>query len=112
MGRLIKRAPWDAALLRSLRAGDCIAFVGAGFTGPIDMPLWRALIEHLIHVVGDSSNRPDLIEYAKVCVKEGQLPRAASAIRRADHKRLIDDQLKKLFDGDRLFTQRPKDLKK
>lgn len=73
------------------------------------MPLWRPLIERLIDVVSKASDRIDLIEYSKSCLREGQLPRAASVLRSADETHRIDQELREVFNGDRLFTRRPKD---
>src|SRR5262249_37645374 len=79
---------------------------------PIDMPLWRPLIEKLLKVVREDSDRKELIHYAESCVREGQLPRAASVLRRADNKHRVDDELKTTFDATRLFDRRPNDSKK
>jgi len=97
---------WDEELLRTLRAGDCIAFVGAGFTRAIDMPLWRELLNKLVEAVGRSPESTELVEYAKFCIKENLLPRAASVLRNADVKGKIDSILRSEFDGNTLYTQR------
>ena len=102
-------SPWDEDLLRSMRAGDCVAFVGAGFTRPIEMPLWEELIKRLVKIVSQSSERQDLVKYAESCVADKQLPRAASVLRNADTKRFINSELKKAFDGNTLYNDRPSD---
>src|SRR5580698_5548733 len=101
----------DQNLLASFRAGDCVAFVGAGFSAPVDMPLWRPLLERFVADIAGSVSRDEdaknLLAYASKCVQEGQLARAASAIRRADPTGLIEQQLKSYFDADRQFRRRP-----
>jgi hypothetical protein len=97
-------------LLKAFKAHDCVAFVGAGFSAPIDMPLWKKLLDDLIsRIKKDYSGVRDLLEYAEKCTNEGQLARAAFLIREADrqHKGRIEQLLKEFFDGKAKFERRP-----
>jgi hypothetical protein len=99
-------------LLKAFKVHDCVAFVGAGFSAPTGMPLWKKLLEDLIGgVKKDYSGPPDLLEYAQQCIYEGQLARAAFLIREADrrHKGRIEQLLKDYFDGNAKFERRRAD---
>jgi CheY-like chemotaxis protein len=39
--------PIDPDLLEAIAQGDCVAFVGAGFSAAADLPQWEALIRHV-----------------------------------------------------------------
>ena len=49
-------------LIKRFRAGDCVAFIGAGFSAPLRMPLWGALLDKLIdlYVLKAANNRHPL----------------------------------------------------
>lgn len=102
-------------LLESMQAGDCVAFVGAGFSAPVGMPLWRPLLTTLHAKLASSrealQSQP-LLKYALQCLKDGELARAASALRRADLSAVIDTQLRDLFDAKQHFTERKTDVAK
>jgi SIR2-like domain len=99
--------------VQSFRAGDCVAFIGAGFTKPIGMPLWRPLLSTLIAKLRadaksqGSPQRLETLDYAENCITEGQLPRAASAIRIADPGGRVNQYLAELFDSKRHFHNKP-----
>jgi hypothetical protein len=101
----------DQSLLESFRAGDCATFVGAGFSAPVGMPMWSGLLEQLVRRLRSSSRASDtkhaLLAYAKKCIANGQLARAASAVRRSDPSGLIEQHLKDLFDAQRCFRDLP-----
>src|SRR5438046_3000607 len=44
-------------LLRALRSGDCIAFVGSGFASAAKLPSWRELLDDLAHRKGLGPSR-------------------------------------------------------
>ncbi|PRQ06554.1 SIR2 family protein [Enhygromyxa salina] len=48
-------------LSEAIRAGRCVAFVGAGLVTPA-VPSWRQLLEHLVHSIDDG--HPDKLEIA------------------------------------------------
>ena len=103
------------SLLRSLSAGDCIAFIGAGFTAPTGMLLWKPLLQKLIDALRDDPNRAiqephslAILSHAQSCLNEGQFARAASAIRTADQSHLVDEYLDELFDANTHFHNKRK----
>jgi len=108
-----KRPFTDPGLVASLGTGDCVAFVGAGFSKPMGMPLWAPLLSRLVAAIRPHLRAADevpkaLLAYAEGCIKHNELARAASALRRADPNHIVDDQLREAFDYDRLFRQRDK----
>jgi len=104
------------SLLRSFRAGNCVAFVGAGFSYPVEMPLWQPLLIALkkaLEPLGTDDSHWSLLNYAQVCIDGGQLARAASALREADKPcKEIDNQVRELFDYSRYDSLQAKDPRK
>jgi hypothetical protein len=100
---------FDEELLESFRAGDCIAFIGAGFSAPVGLPLWKPLLNGLVNrlenVHSDEPERLKLLGYARRCIEDGQLPRAASVISEASPSTQIDQVLKRLYNANRQFTE-------
>lgn len=100
------RYPIPKPLIEGLRARDCVAFLGAGFSKPVGMPLWIPLLKHLAKVLKNHPDHPDLIKYAKGCIERGELARAASALSRADSAHQIDPELQGLFGSERFSKSR------
>jgi hypothetical protein len=65
------------------------------------MPLWKPLLKQLVKDIRGPSRNAELLSYAGKCIREGFLPRAASALRRGAPG-LIDAQLRTIFDSDKL----------
>jgi hypothetical protein len=88
-----------------------VAFVGAGFTKAVQMPLWAELLEKLAsdveRMAPHASVRRDLLSYAQACISNREFARAASAIRRAAPPHFVDSRLEVYFDGKKQFLDRP-----
>lgn len=100
-------------LVRRFRAGNCVAFIGAGFSAPTGMPLWGQLLSNLIQRLmidfrqGGSQDSLRTLELATEFINHGQFPRAASAIRAADiSTQHIDGYLKEIFDSKTKFDDK------
>lgn len=44
------------ALVNDVLAGNCVAFVGAGFTAPAEVPTWKRLLLSLAEAIGEETN--------------------------------------------------------
>ena len=63
-----------------LAAGECVAFVGAGFSAPCGMPGWTELLGRLLHAARDSAgDDAKLVELISACEAEVAAGRYMSA---------------------------------
>ena len=72
------------ALSNWIKAGNCVAFVGAGFTMPLGFPSWKQLMTNLVEYSKAQIHSLDerrAVENAERYVAAGNLPAAAGEIR-------------------------------
>lgn len=68
-----------------IKAGNCVAFVGAGFSMPLGFPSWHQLMENLLEYSSrhiQSSEKERVLANAAKHIASGSLPSAASELKR------------------------------
>ena len=50
----------DGRLIEAINRGDCVAFVGAGFSAAAGIPQWRELLRQLVDQMGDARQAPEV----------------------------------------------------
>src|SRR4051812_47603417 len=92
--------PIPEELARHVVARRCVAFVGAGFSSPIGMPNWGALLKILIEVASKASTLKSSDESIAICreaVDQGEYQLAASAIARLLQPPEIMNEIREQF---------------
>jgi hypothetical protein len=88
-----------ADLLKSIREGNCIAFLGAGFTAPAGLPTWTELLGRLADRVNNASVR----FHVQQKLNHGSshaLEEAAQVLESKMGKERLEDALRELLEGD------------
>jgi hypothetical protein len=86
-------------LLLSIRDGNCIAFLGAGFTAPAGLPTWPELLSRLAERVEDTAVREHVQQKVSGGSSDG-FEEAAQILEREMGKERLEDALRALLDGD------------
>jgi hypothetical protein len=98
-------------LQQSVALGNCVAFVGAGFSKMAGMPSWQELLQILWDQANDqaiSSGNPDSLLICKQCIDAGEFLIAASEIRETLHVSDVNRVISNQFREARLNEMPPK----
>lgn len=95
-------------LLDRLARGQCVAYVGAGFSAACGMPGWRQLLERLLMVAkgsmsdsGDDRSR-EFLQHCARAIKHGECALASSLLRRVLPPADLYEAVKDEFDERRM----------
>ncbi len=90
-------------LRQRMTRGQCVAFVGAGFSRVCDMPGWLGLLENILSIARESlhSENPSL-DSCKTALEHGNYALAASILREALPPADMDDAIRRNFGLHRL----------
>lgn len=95
---LVRTAQLPEGLLQSIRAGTCVAFVGAGFSQPA-VPGWAELLRSLTKAVPDDTQRSEIEGLLGGSPSALDLEAAAEMIREGLPNPVFHDILRQILDG-------------